>query len=132
MHGLILLFILHGEQRRHMYEYFSVLQTRSNLFPDYPYQQLGTTPRHCQNISSIQNAFKDSQLPILEQIAGSPGAAYSNEADSLEEDFKTTFFGPNYPRLEDIKRRYDPKDMFIVAAGAGSDKWDKDGLCRVD
>ncbi|KAK0235527.1 FAD-binding domain-containing protein [Armillaria nabsnona] len=84
------------------------------------------------NITSIQNAFKDSQLPILEQIAGSPGAAYSNEADSLEEDFKTTFFGPNYPRLEDIKGKYDPKDMFIVAAGVGSDKWDKDGLCRVD
>ncbi|KAK0431072.1 hypothetical protein EV421DRAFT_201864 [Armillaria borealis] len=55
------------------------------------------------NVSSIQNAFKDSQLPILEQIAGSPGAAYSNEGDSLEEDFKTTFFGPNYPRLEEIK-----------------------------
>lgn len=84
------------------------------------------------NISSIQNAFKDSQLPILEQIAGSSGAAYSNEADSLEEDFKTTFFGPHYPRLEDIKRRYDPNDLFIVAAGVGSDKWDKDGLCRVD
>ncbi len=84
------------------------------------------------NISSIQNAFKDSQLPILEQIAGSSGAAYSNEADSLEEDFKTTFFGLNYPRLEDIKRRYDPKDMFIVAVGVSSDKWDKDGLCRID
>ncbi len=65
-------------------------------------------------------------------VAGSPGTAYSNEADSLEEDFKTTFFRPNYPRLEDIKRRYDPKDLFIVAAGVRSDKWDKDGLCRVD
>ncbi|PBK71142.1 FAD-binding domain-containing protein [Armillaria solidipes] len=84
------------------------------------------------NISSIQNTFKDTQLPILEQIAGSSGAAYSNEGDTLEEDFKTTFFGPNYPRLEDIKRRYDPKDMFIVAAGVGSDRWDKDGLCKVD
>ncbi|KAK0186374.1 hypothetical protein F5146DRAFT_1124186 [Armillaria mellea] len=84
------------------------------------------------NISAIQNTFKDSQLPILEQIAGSPGAAYCNEADSLEEDFKTMFFGPNYPRLENIKKRYDPMDMFIVAAGVGSDRWDKDGLCRVD
>ncbi|SJL09194.1 uncharacterized protein ARMOST_12570 [Armillaria ostoyae] len=77
------------------------------------------------NISSIQNAFKDSQLSILEQIAGSPGAAYSNEADSLEEDFKITFFGPNYPRLEHIKRRYDPKDLLIVAVGVRSDKWTK-------
>ncbi|SJL12448.1 related to isoamyl alcohol oxidase [Armillaria ostoyae] len=84
------------------------------------------------NITSIQNAFKDTQLPVFEQIAGSSGAAYSNEADTLEEDFKTTFFGPNYPRLEGIKRRYDPNDMFIVAAGVGSDRWDKDGLCRVD
>ncbi|KAK0186761.1 hypothetical protein F5146DRAFT_1143157 [Armillaria mellea] len=69
------------------------------------------------NVSSIQSAFKDSQLPILEQIVGSPGAAYSNEGDILEEDFKTTFYGPHYPRLEEIKMRYDPKDMFIVAAG---------------
>ncbi|KAK0476680.1 FAD-binding domain-containing protein [Armillaria novae-zelandiae] len=84
------------------------------------------------NISSIQSAFKDFQLPILEQIAGSSGAAYSNEADSLEEHFNTTFFGLHYPRLENIKSRYDPKDLFIVAAGVGSDKWDKDGLCRVD
>ncbi|KAK0457754.1 FAD-binding domain-containing protein [Desarmillaria tabescens] len=84
------------------------------------------------NVSSIQNAFKDIQLPILEQIAGTSGAAYSNEADPLEEDFRTTFFGPHYPRLKDIKRRYDPKDLFIVAAGIGSDKWDKDGLCRID
>ncbi|KAK0186502.1 FAD-binding domain-containing protein [Armillaria mellea] len=68
------------------------------------------------NISSIQNTFKESQLPILEQIAEPPGAAYSNEADSLEEDFKTTFFGPNYPRLEHIKRRYDPKDLFIAGS----------------
>ncbi len=84
------------------------------------------------NITSTQNAFKDIQLPIFEQIAGSPGASYSNEGDTLEEDFKTTFFGPNYPRLEDIKGKYDPKDMFIVAAGVGSEKWDEDGLCRID
>ncbi|PBK81775.1 FAD-binding domain-containing protein [Armillaria gallica] len=84
------------------------------------------------NVTSTQNAFKDIQLPIFEQIAGSPGASYSNEGDTLEEDFKTTFYGPNYPRLEDIKGKYDPNDMFIVAAGVGSDKWDKDGLCRID
>ncbi|KAK0457758.1 FAD-binding domain-containing protein [Desarmillaria tabescens] len=84
------------------------------------------------NVSLIQNTFKDIQLPILEQIAGTPGASYSNEADPLEEDFRTTFFGPHYPRLEDIKKKYDPEDLFIVAAGVGSDKWDKDGLCRVD
>ncbi|PBK89036.1 FAD-binding domain-containing protein [Armillaria gallica] len=80
----------------------------------------------------IDSAIHPAWRTAKTHIAGSPGAAYSNEADSLEEDFKTTFFGPNYPRLEDIKRRYDPKDLFIVAAGVRSDKWDKDGLCRVD
>ncbi len=131
MHTLTLLFILHGEQRRHMYEHFLYFKLDLTFF-QIVFINSWEDSTSLSNISSIQNAFKDSQLPILEQIAGSPGAAYSNEADSLEEDFKTTFFGPNYPRLEDIKGRYDPKDMFIVAAGVGSDKWDKDGLCRID
>jgi len=76
--------------------------------------------------------FRDKQLPILEQISGRNGAAYSNEADSLEVDFQTTFFGPNYSKLSAIKTKYDPTDLFIVKAGVGSERWDSDGLCRVE
>ena len=75
--------------------------------------------------------FKRIQLPIIEELTGPNAGAYSNEADSLEDDFQNTFFGPNYPRLSAIKTKYDPTDLFIVKAGVGSERWDADGFCRV-
>lgn len=75
--------------------------------------------------------FKRTQLPIIEQLTGPNAGAYSNEADSLESNFQTTFFGPNYPKTSSIKTKYDPTDLFIVKAGVGSERWDTDGFCRV-
>ncbi|KAJ7705492.1 hypothetical protein B0H17DRAFT_1038136 [Mycena rosella] len=82
-------------------------------------------------IDAIRKQFKTQQLPILEKISGPNAGSYSNEADVLEAEFKTTFFGPNYAKLSAIKRRYDPKDLFIVPAGVGSERWDEWGLCQV-
>ena len=75
--------------------------------------------------------FKQTQLPILEQLVGPNAGAYSNEGDSLEADFQTTFYGPNYSKLSAIKAKYDPNDLFIVKTGVGSERWDDDGLCQV-
>lgn len=71
------------------------------------------------------------QLPILEQLSGKNAGAYSNEADTLEADFRTTFFGSNFGKLSAIKAKFDPTDLFIVRAGIGSERWDSDGLCRI-
>ncbi|KAF8159335.1 FAD-binding domain-containing protein [Crassisporium funariophilum] len=79
---------------------------------------------------AAETRFKNEQLPIINTITGGTSAAYSNEADAFEADFRTTFYGPNYARLSVIKRKYDPTDLFIVQAGVGSERWDKDGLCR--
>ena len=76
--------------------------------------------------------FKRVQLPILEQLTGPNAGAYSNEGDTLEANFQSTYFGPNYPRLSSIKTKYDPTDLFIVKAGVGSERWDADGICRVN
>ncbi|KAJ7705477.1 hypothetical protein B0H17DRAFT_1038088 [Mycena rosella] len=84
-----------------------------------------------REIDAIRKQFKTQQLPILENISGPNAGSYSNEADVLEAEFKTTFFGPNYAKLSAIKRRYDPKDLFIVPAGVGSDRWDEWGLCQL-
>ena len=64
-------------------------------------------------------------------MTGPNAGAYSNEADLLEPNFQTTFFGPNYAKLSAIKRMYDPEDLFIVGAGVGSERWDEWGLCKV-
>ena len=75
--------------------------------------------------------FRDKQLPILKKIAGPRDAAYSNEADVLERDFRNVFYGSNYARLSQIKSKYDPNDIFIVRTGVGSERWDSYGLCKV-
>ncbi|KAF7330613.1 FAD-binding domain-containing protein [Mycena sanguinolenta] len=82
-------------------------------------------------IDQIRHLFQKVKLPIIEEIAGPNAGAYSNEADVLEPNFQTTFFGPNYSKLSAIKSKYDPNDLFIVGAGVGSERWDEWGLCRV-
>ncbi|KAJ7443592.1 FAD-binding domain-containing protein [Mycena galericulata] len=82
-------------------------------------------------IDVLRKNFQAIQMPIMVQLSGKNGAAYSNEADVNEPHFQTTFFGPNYAKLNRIKAKYDPDDLFIVAKGVGSDRWDEWGLCTV-
>jgi hypothetical protein len=90
---------------------------------------LDSTP--VEQIETIKRNFKMNQLPLILALAGEDSGAYSNEADSLEDNPALTFFGDNYPRLSEIKRRFDPTDLFIVNSGVGSERWDAKGLCRV-
>jgi FAD/FMN-containing dehydrogenase len=54
--------------------------------------------------------------------AATPGAgSYLNETDYFEPDWQDSFWGPNYPRLLEIKRRYDPRNVFRVHHGVGSE-----------
>ncbi|KAJ6531480.1 hypothetical protein DFH09DRAFT_1409225, partial [Mycena vulgaris] len=82
-------------------------------------------------IGALRKRFKTQQLPILENLSGPNAGAYSNEADLLETNFQTMFFGPNYAKLSAIKRKYDPRDLFIVGEGVGSERWDERGPCKV-
>ncbi|KAJ7677874.1 FAD-binding domain-containing protein [Mycena polygramma] len=82
-------------------------------------------------VRDVRNLFQTAQLPILEELTGSDAGSYSNEGDLFEPNFQTTFFGPNYAKLSAIKATYDPEDLFIVAAGVGSERWDEWGLCRL-
>lgn len=42
------------------------------------------------------------------------GGCYMNEADYLEENWQTAFFGTNYDRLLRIKQQYDPSNFLIA------------------
>lgn len=70
------------------------------------------------------------------------GGAYANEADVNEQDWQESFWGDNYPRLLELKRKFDPRGLFYVHHGVGSEGWEvRDGdagvqtqngrLCRV-
>jgi FAD/FMN-containing dehydrogenase len=69
-----------------------------------------------------QDRITNEIQPVIE--AATPGAgAYMNEADFQQPDFQDTFFGVNYPKLLDIKKKYDPHNLLYAVAGVGSEKW---------
>jgi Berberine and berberine like/FAD binding domain len=54
--------------------------------------------------------------------------SYVSEAGFSDPDWQRRCFGDNYVRLLDIKRRYDPDDLFITHHGVGSERWSQDGF----
>jgi FAD/FMN-containing dehydrogenase len=57
--------------------------------------------------------------------------AYLNECDYFQENWQQAFWGSNYPRLAEIKKRYDPDGLFTVHHGVGSESWSADGFTRM-
>lgn len=70
-----------------------------------------------------QDKITNEVMPIIEKVT--PGAgAYINEGDFQQRDWQDVFFGANYGRLLEIKRRYDPKGLFYNRIAVGSEKWE--------
>lgn len=70
------------------------------------------------------------------------GGTYGNEADISEPGWQKSFWGANYERLVEIKKKWDSTGLFYVYRGVGSEGWvvedgdrgvqTQDGkLCRV-
>lgn len=82
---------------------------------------------------AAQRVITEELGPVLEAITPG-GGAYLNEANFNQPDWQNTFYGCNYPRLLDIKRKYDAEDIFWAQTAVGSENWKvaEDGrLCRV-
>ncbi|GJD03169.1 FAD/FMN-containing isoamyl alcohol oxidase MreA [Colletotrichum higginsianum] len=68
----------------------------------------------------------------LQKLAPHAGT-YASEADPNDPDWKQNFYGENYGRLLDIKRKYDPDHVFYGSTAVGGDLWSpkSDGrLCQ--
>jgi FAD/FMN-containing dehydrogenase len=64
-------------------------------------------------------------------LAVAPRAgAYVSESDYFQAGWQDAFWGANYPRLAQVKRRYDPDGLFFVRHGVGSEAWSEDGFTR--
>jgi FAD/FMN-containing dehydrogenase len=56
--------------------------------------------------------------------------SYVSEAGFSDPDWRRRSFGENYPRLLEVKRRYDPDGLFTTHHGVGSEEWSVDGFTR--
>ncbi len=66
----------------------------------------------------------------LRALVPNPGA-YVSESNYFEKGWQQAYWGSNYSRLLEIKKKYDPDGLFIVHNGVGSEEWSADGFTRL-
>lgn len=70
--------------------------------------------------------------PALKALTPGSGT-YLNEANFREPNWQQEFYGSNYGRLRDVKRKWDSTDLFFATTAVGSEAWKEDEngrLCR--
>lgn len=75
-------------------------------------------------------SIRKSMNEILKLVPNA--GAYVSESDYFQSNWQTAYWGKNYPRLEAVKKKYDPKCLFFVHNGVGSESWSKDGFTPLD
>lgn len=66
----------------------------------------------------------------LRKIAPHSGS-YVNECSFFNPSWQQDFWGKNYSKLCEIKKKYDPHGLFFVHHGVGSEEWSADGFTRL-
>jgi len=81
-------------------------------------------------VAHFESARIDQAMNELRRIAPD-GGAYVSESNYFQPNWQTAFWGSNYPRLAEVKKRYDPDGLFYVRHGVGSEEWSEDGFSRL-
>jgi FAD/FMN-containing dehydrogenase len=93
-------------------------------YPDMP----GPLP----DLVYARDAAAHAAKAMEELFKIAPGAgAYLSESDYFQVNWQRAFWGTNYPKLLEIKRKYDPGGLFFVHHGVGSEAWSADGFTRL-
>ncbi len=89
-------------------------------------------PGHEPSVETGRKAAEriDRCMNQLRAVAGETGA-YVSESNYFEKGFQQSYWGSNYPRLAEIKRKYDPDGLFFVHNGVGSEQWSADGFTKL-
>lgn len=81
-------------------------------------------------MDAVSKELKDNLLESWRKVAPSSegGGSYLNEADVDEPEWQASFYWTQYPKLLEIKRKWDPKGLFYATTGVGSEQWEvRDG-----
>ena len=88
-------------------------------------------PGHEPYVAMGRKAAENVHRSLHELRAIVPGGgAYVSESNFFESDFQHSYWGSNYARLTEVKKRYDPDGLFIVHNGVDSEGWTADGFTR--
>lgn len=68
-----------------------------------------------------------AELRKLVPNAGS----YVSESNYFNPRWQAAYWGGNYPRLQEVKAKYDPHGLFFGHNGVGSEDWSADGFTRL-
>ena len=83
---------------------------------------LALARRNAKNIAAAMDE--------LRKLVPSHGS-YVSESNYFEADWRSAFWGANYPRLRQVKDKVDPDGLFFVHHGVGSEDWSPDGFTRL-
>ena len=89
-------------------------------------------PEHEPSVEAGRNAAAqvDQCMTQLRALVPEPGS-YVSESNYFEKGWQQSYWGSNYPRLAEIKNKYDPDGLFFVHNGVGSDQWSADGFTKL-
>ena len=79
-------------------------------------------PLNVTQEKAVTDDLRDVRVQALHDLAPETGA-YVNEADPTEPDWQKTFWGENYARLADLKKKWDPQGVFWCRPCVGFDEW---------
>lgn len=83
-----------------------------------------------EDLGEASRLLNDEILAPWREVAPSSegGGSYLNEASVMEPNWQAEFYGEQYERLLEIKKAVDPKGVFYVTTGVGSEDWEvRDG-----
>jgi hypothetical protein len=106
---------------------FALAITARNQGPAYP-----GIPGYEPSVLEARKAAEqiDRCMSQLRALVPNPGS-YVSESNYFETGWRQSYWGPNYSRLAEIKRKYDPDGLFFVHNGVGSERWSADGFTRL-
>lgn len=75
---------------------------------------------------ALTTELREKRVAALRELSPETGC-YMNEADPTEPNWKQSKYGANYPRLLEIKQKYDPEGVFWCSQCVGSELWEPKG-----
>jgi hypothetical protein len=89
-------------------------------------------PNHEPNAAKGRKSAENVHRCMNELRSVAPnGGAYVSESNFFEADWQHSYWGTNFSRLAEVKKKYDPSGLFFVHNGIGSDEWSADGFTRL-